>query len=201
VLYLAQETTLAAILLIKDPPRDEAAEVIAMLRALGIKRFYLLSGDNKKTTERIARELSLDGWRGELLPQDKTAIIRNLRERGRKVAFVGDGMNDSPAMSAASVGIAMKDGADLARETADITLKESSLYPLVIARIIAERVMKRINTNTQAAIILNSIFILLGLLETPGTGGLGSSRSVWLHNLTTLALSMNAMRPVLTEAK
>jgi Cu2+-exporting ATPase len=172
-----------------------------MLRALGIKRFYLLSGDNKNTVERIARELSLDGWRGELLPQDKTAIIKHLREQGCSVAFVGDGMNDSPAMSAADTGIAMKDGADLARETADITLKEASLYPLVIARLMSQRVMKRIDNNTKAAILLNSIFILMGLMETSAAGSAGSSRSVWLHNLTTLALSMNAMRPVLTEAK
>jgi Cu2+-exporting ATPase len=198
-LYLARERKLAAILLIKDPVREEAPEVIAMLRALGIKRIYLLSGDSQKTAERIARELSLDGGRGELLPQDKTAIVKNLRERGCRVAFVGDGMNDSPAMSAADAGIAMKDGADLARETADITLTESSLYPLVIARLMPERVIKRIGANTLAAIVLNSVFILMGLLEAPGSGG--SSRSVWLHNLTTLALSLNAMRPVLKEAE
>ena len=201
VLYLAQEKKLVAILLIKDPIRPEAAEVIAMLRYLGIKRMYLLSGDNQSTAERIARELSLDGGRGGLLPQDKTAVVKNLRERGCKIAFVGDGMNDSPAMSAANVGIAMKDGADLARETADITLKESSLYPLVIARLISQRVMKRINTNTHAAIILNSVFILMGLLENPVLGKAGGSRSIWLHNLTSIVLSVNAMRPVLKEAK
>jgi Cu2+-exporting ATPase len=200
VLYLAQERKLAALLLIKDPPREEAAEVITMLRMLGVTRIYLLSGDNSKTTERIGRELALDGWRGDLLPEDKRGIIRHLRERGCRVAFVGDGMNDSPAMSAADVGIAMKDGADLARETADISLKESSLYPLVIARLMAQRVMLRVSANTRAAILLNSIFILLGLAEKPGPGA-GSSRSVWLHNLTTLALSMNAMRPLLQEAK
>jgi Cu2+-exporting ATPase len=200
-LYLAQEKKLAALLLIKDPPREEAGEVIAMLRSLGIKRIYLLSGDNKKTAERIACELSLDGGLGGLLPQDKTAAVKRLQSRGCTVAFVGDGMNDSPAMSAADVGIAMKDGADLARETADITLKESSLYPLVIARFMSQRVMKRIHTNIHAAIWLNSIFILMGLLETPMTGIAGSSRSVWLHNLTTLGLSLNAMRPLLTEAK
>ena len=200
VLYLAQEKKLVAILLIKDPIREEAAEVVAMLRHLGIKRVYLLSGDNKSTAERIARELSLDGGRGALLPQDKTAIVKNLIERGCRVAFVGDGMNDSPAMSAANVGIAMKDGADLARETSDITLKESSLYPLVVARLISQRVMKRINTNTHAAIVLNSAFILLGLLDNSAQGNNGNTRSIWLHNLTSLALSMNAMRPLLDEA-
>jgi Cu2+-exporting ATPase len=200
VLYLAQEQKLAALLFIKDPPRTEAAEVITMLRALGLTQIYLLSGDNSKTAERIGRELNLDGWRGDLLPEDKRDIIRHLRKRGRRVAFVGDGMNDSPAMSEANVGIAMKDGADLARETADISLKESSLYPLVIARLMARRVMKRISANTRTAIFLNSIFILMGLAEQPVPDA-GSSRSVWLHNLTTLALSVNAMRPLLPEAK
>jgi Cu2+-exporting ATPase len=109
-------------------------------------------------------------------------------------------MNDSPAMSEADVGIAMKDGADLARETADISLKESSLYPLVIARLMAQRVMNRVNANTRAAIVLNSIFILMGLADNSALEA-GSSRSVWLHNLTTLALSMNAMRPLLKEAQ
>ncbi|MDR2500813.1 MAG: heavy metal translocating P-type ATPase [Treponema sp.] len=201
VLYLAQEKKLAALLLIKDPLRPEAPEVVAMLRSLGVKWIYLLSGDNQKTAERIIQELSLDGGRGELLPQDKTAMVAYLRERGRTVAFVGDGMNDSPAMSAADVGIAMKDGADLAREVADITLKESSLYPLVIARLMAQRVIGRIHANTRAAIVLNSFFILMGLLENPVSGGAGGSRSVWLHNLTTLALSLNAMRLFLPEAK
>ena len=202
VLYLAQEKKLIAILLIKDAIRPEAAEVIAMLKALGVKRMYLLSGDNQNAASRIARELKLDGGRGGLLPQDKTAIVKNLREMGCRVAFVGDGMNDSPAMSAADVGIAMKDGAELALHASDITLKESSLYPLVVARIMSQRVMKRITWNTNAAIILNSIFILMGLLEkTPPPGTSGTSRSIWLHNLTSLFLSINAMRPLLSESK
>ncbi|MDR2589197.1 MAG: heavy metal translocating P-type ATPase [Spirochaetales bacterium] len=197
VLYLAQEKKLAAILLIKDPVREEAAEVIAMLRALGVRRLYLLSGDNKKAAEKITRELGLDGGLGELLPADKYAIIKNLKKQGCRVAFVGDGMNDSPAMSAACVGIAMKDGADLARETADIVLKEASLYPLAAGRLMAMRVMKRVGFNTRAAIILNSLFILLGLTENTANVNSGGSRSVWLHNLTTLALSLNAMRAYL----
>jgi len=199
VLYLAQENKLAAMLLIKDPVRPEATEAVAMLRSLGIKRMYLLTGDSASAAERVSRELSLDGWRCGLLPRDKTEIVRNLRALGCKVAFVGDGMNDSPAMSAADVGIAMKDGADIACETADIALKESGLYPLVIARLISQRVMKRIDSNTRAAIVLNSIFILMGLLESPADGKASGSRSVWLHNLTSLALSMNAMRPVLKD--
>jgi Cu2+-exporting ATPase len=206
ILYLAQEGKLAGVLLIKDPLRDEAPEVIAMLRKLGIKKIYLLSGDSNRTTQRIVKALSLDGGRGELLPADKMFLIRELKAKGCKTAFVGDGMNDSPAMSAADVGIAMKDGADLAREVADITLKEPSLYPLVIARLMSERIMKRVRANTAAAIGLNSAFILLGLLDNDisnagGGNSAGSSRAVWLHNLTTLALSMNAMRPLIPEAQ
>jgi Cu2+-exporting ATPase len=199
VLYLAREGKLAALLLFKDPPRAEAAEVVAMLRQLGIKRIYLLSGDNKKTAERVARELKLDGGLGEMLPKDKCEIISRLRRKGCKVAFVGDGMNDAPAFFAADVGIAMKDGADLARESAAITLKDASLYPLVIARILARRVMNRIHTNTHAAIWLNSAFIILGLLENTASATGAGSRSVWLHNLTTLGISMRALSPLLKE--
>ena len=198
VLYLAREGRLAAILLFKDPPREEAAEVVFMLRHLGVKRIYLLSGDNKKTAERVARELKLDGGLGEMLPQDKCAVIAGLRRKGCTVAFVGDGMNDAPALFAADVGIAMKDGADLALESAGITLNEASLYPLVAARLLASRVMGRIHSNTHAAIWLNSAFILMGLLENSDVPSAGS-RSVWLHNLTTLGLSMRALSPLLRE--
>ena len=200
-LYLAREGKLAALLLFKDPPREEAAEVIAMLRQLGIKRIYLLSGDNKKTAERVARELRLDGGLGEMLPKDKCEVIRGLRRQGCTVAFVGDGMNDAPAFFAADVGIAMKDGADLARESAAITLKEGSLYPLVAARLLASRVIRRIHSSTHAAIWLNSAFIILGLLENTTQAAGGGSRSVWLHNLTTLGLSMRALSPLLKEAR
>jgi Cu2+-exporting ATPase len=200
VLYLAQEGKLVGVLLINDPLRNEAPEVIAMLRKLGVRKIYLLSRDSNRTAQRIVKTLGLDGGRGGLLPADKMFLIRELKTQGCKVAFVGDKMNDSPAMSAADVGIAMKDGADLTREVADITLKERSLYPLVIARLMLERIMKRIHTNTAAAIGLNSAFILLGLFGGGSNRGAGS-QTVWLHNLTTLALSMNAMRPLIPEAK
>jgi Cu2+-exporting ATPase len=180
---------------------NEAAQVISMLRHLGIKRIYLLSEDETSAAEKIARELSLDSYRGGLSPEDKTGMVKRLRERGCRLAFVGDGINDSPAMSAADVGIAMQDGVDLALQAADITLKESSLYPLVIARLISQRVMKRIRGNITTAIVLNSAFILLGLLENPAPGNAGSTRAAWLHNISTLILSINAMRPVLKESK
>jgi Cu2+-exporting ATPase len=201
ILYLAQEHTLMGIVLIRDTLREEAAEVVAMLRGLGIKRIYLFSGDNKKTIERIVKELSLDGGQGELLPEDKAKLVHELTAQGYKVAFVGDGMNDSPAMSAACVGISMKDGSDMAREVASIALNDSSLYPLVIARIMSERVIKRIRNTMHAAITLNTAFMVLDLLapvNKTGNSG-GSSRSVWLHNMTTIILSLNAMRPLIKD--
>jgi Cu2+-exporting ATPase len=194
VLYLARDGRMAGLLVIDDPLREEAAEVIAMLRKLGIKRIYLLSGDNKRTTERIARELGVDSFRGELLPHEKTDLVKALKEKGCTVAVVGDGMNDSPAMSAADVGIAMKDGADLAQSVADITLKDPSLYPLVIARIMSDRAIKRIHDNTIAAISINSALILMSFF-----GNVTTTNSVWLHNLTTLAVSLNSMRPLIKE--
>ncbi|MDR2344221.1 MAG: HAD-IC family P-type ATPase, partial [Spirochaetaceae bacterium] len=127
-----------------------------------------------------------------LLPQEKTYLVRALKERGCAVAVVGDGMNDSPAMSAADVGVAMKDGADLARSVADITLKDPSLYPLVIARIMSERAIKRIRNNTVAAIGLNGGLTLMSLF-----GNITTTSSVWLHNLATLAVSLNSMRPLI----
>jgi Cu2+-exporting ATPase len=196
ILYLAREGKLAGLLIIDDPLREEAQEVIAMLRKLGIKRIYILSGDNNRTSERIARKLRADGFRGELLPQEKTDFVKALKSLGCKVAVVGDGMNDSPAMSAADVGIAMKDGADLAQSVADITLRDPSLYPLVIARILSQRAMKKIRDNTVTAISINSVLILLSIF-----GNFTTTNSVWFHNLTTIGLSMNSMRPLLSERK
>ncbi|MDR1909797.1 MAG: heavy metal translocating P-type ATPase [Spirochaetaceae bacterium] len=192
LLYLAVDGVLAAVFVIDDPPREEGPEVIAMLRALGIRRIYLLSGDNQRTTEGIAKRLGVDSFRGELLPDEKTAIVKALRDRGLAVAMVGDGLNDSPAMSAATVGIAMKEGADLSREVAGITLRAPSLYPLVAGRLIAERAMKKIRSNIVLAAGINSALMLTGIL-----GNRTGSASMVLHNLTTLMLSLNSMRPLL----
>ncbi|MDR0409319.1 MAG: heavy metal translocating P-type ATPase [Spirochaetaceae bacterium] len=195
-LYLAIDGILAAIFVIDDPPREEVPEVIAMLRKLGIKRVYMLSGDNRRSVENIAKRLGVDSFRGELLPDEKTAIIRNLRERGLRVAMVGDGMNDSPAMSAATVGVAMKEGSDLSREVAGITLKAPNLYPLVIGRIIAGRAVKKIRTNIGLAAGINS-----GLMRAGIAGSDTGNTLMLLHNLTTLMLSVNSMRPLLSEGK
>jgi Cu2+-exporting ATPase len=193
-LYLAQGGKLMAVFAIDDPPREEAGEVIAMLRALGVKRIYLFSGDNRRTTERIAKKLGVDFFRGELLPDEKTAMVKRLREEGRIVAMVGDGMNDSPALSSANAGIAMKEGADLAQDTADITMRDPSLYPLIAARLISQGAIKRIHHNTVASVGINSVLMLAGILGNSASGSF-----VWLHNLTTLGLSLNSMRPLLPK--
>jgi Cu2+-exporting ATPase len=193
-LYLAQGGVLAGMILIHDPVREEAHEVIAMLRRLGIRHFIMLTGDNKHAAERAARELGIECFRGEALPQDKAAYVNFLKEKGRVVAVVGDGMNDSPALAAADVGIAMKDGADLARNVADITLRDPSLYPLVIARLMSREAMKRIRGNTICAVGINSLFMFLSIF-----GGIGTTASVWLHNLTTLGISLNSMRKLLPK--
>ena len=190
-LYLAISGKLVALFAIDDPPREEAAEVIAMLRTLGVKRVYLLSGDNKRTTERVAKQLGVDAWRGELLPNDKTELVRMLRRQGAVVAMVGDGSNDSPALCAADVGIAMKDGVDLAQNAADIARREASLYPLVIARIISQRAIAKIHANSYRSIAINSALMLYAIF------GNSSSVSMWLHNLTTLLLSAHSLRPLL----
>ena len=162
-LYLAVDGVLAAVFVIDDPPREEAGEVIEMLRRLGIKRFYLFSGDNRRSTEMIAKKVGVDSCRGELLPAEKTSLIKSLRRRGLVTAMVGDGINDSPAMAAADAGIAMKEGADLSREVADITLKSPSLYPLVIARLIARGAIKKINRSIGLAVGINSVLMLLSI--------------------------------------
>jgi Cu2+-exporting ATPase len=194
LLYLAVDGVFAAAFVIDDPPREEGPEVIAMLRRLGVKRLYLLSGDNRRTTERIAARLGMDSFRGEMLPDEKTGIVRALRAKGCVVAMVGDGINDSPAMSAANVGIAMKEGADLSREVADITLKFPSLYPLVIARLVAEGAIKKIRRNIGTAVGINSALMVSGMV-----GNAAGSLPMLLHNVTTLALSLNSMGPLLGE--
>jgi Cu2+-exporting ATPase len=194
LLYLAQTGILIGVLIISDPIRAEAEETIHMLRALGIKRFYMLTGDNVRAARRVSEKLGIDSYRGELLPNEKAEIVKTLKESGCNVAVVGDGMNDSPALSYAHVGIAMKDSSDLAEQVSDITLKTESLYTLVIARLIAQRSMERIKKNNLCAVGINSVLMLLGI-----TGVLTNQSSVWLHNLTTLSISMNSMRNLLPK--
>jgi Cu2+-exporting ATPase len=194
LLYLAQTGVLIGVLIISDPIRPEAEETVRMLRAAGIKEFYMLTGDNTRAARRVSEKLGIENYRGELLPNEKAEIVKSLKESGRNVAVVGDGMNDSPALSYAHVGIAMKGSSDIAEQVSDITLKNESLYTLVIARLIAERSMKRIKYNNIAAVAINSVLMFLGV-----TGLLSTQSSVWLHNLTTLTISLNSMKNLLPK--
>lgn len=195
ILYLARDNVLAGILYIHDPARAEAAEVIQMLRHAGIKYIYMVTGDNQRTAKKIADQLGISGFMAETLPHHKMEAVKVLQNKGRCVAVVGDGMNDSPALSVADVGIAMKGGADLAQHVADITLNDASLYPLVIARILSQRAMRRIAHNNVAAIGINTLLMGFGI-----RGVLTGTSSMWLHNLTTLGISANSMRALLPKA-
>lgn len=195
VLYLARDGVLAGILYIDDPVREEAAEVVKMLRCVGIKYIYMITGDNRRAANKVACELGISGFMAETLPHQKAEAVKVLQSRGRCVAVIGDGMNDSPALSAADVGIAMKGGADLARHVADITMNDATLYPLVAARILAQRALKRIKSNNVSAVGINTALMGFGL-----SGVITQASSVWLHNLTTLGISVNSMRALLPKA-
>ncbi|MDR2104622.1 MAG: heavy metal translocating P-type ATPase [Deferribacteraceae bacterium] len=196
ILYLAQTNTLIGVLIISDPIREEAAETIAMLRSLGIKRFYMLTGDNARSARRVSEKLGIDSYKAEMLPNEKADFVKGLKAKGYNVAVVGDGMNDSPALSFAHVGVAMKGCSDIAEQVSDITLKSDSLYTLVIARLTAQKAMERIKKNNISAVGINSVLMFMGI-----TGILSNQSSVWLHNLTTLFISLNSMRDLLAKSE
>jgi len=193
-LYLAIGGTLAAVICIADPLRAEAPAVIAALRALGVRHMVMLTGDSRATAAAIAEEVGVDEFRAEVLPEDKAVFVEELRKQGRKVVMLGDGINDSPALSAASVGIAVSDGAAIAREIADITISADDLNQLVTLRRIAMALMKRINANYRFIIGFNGALIALGAL-----GILAPSTSAMLHNASTLAISLRSMTNMLSE--
>lgn len=192
LLYLAVDGKLHGLIAIEDCIRPEAASVIAGLRQLGIKRMVMLTGDDQRTAAPLAHKLGLQEYRASVLPVDKAEIIRQLQAEGHKVIMIGDGINDAPALSAANVGISLRDGADLACEVADVVLTDSHLYSLLSARILGMNALRRIQSNFRWNMGLNSIFLGAGLagLATPGTAAI-------LHNVTTVGVTLNAMRPML----
>ena len=191
-LYLAIAGELAAVICIADPLREEAAEVIAALRRLGIGRTVMLTGDSQRTAAAIAAQVGVDEYRAEVLPEDKAAFVEAERARGRTVIMLGDGINDAPALSAADVGIAISDGAAIAREIADVTIAADNLYELVSLRRIAMALMRRIDANYRFVIGFNSALIGLG-----AAGVLAPAASAMLHNLSTLAVSLRSMTNLL----
>ena len=195
-LYLAIDGTLAAVICISDPPRDEAAAVLSELRALGIERTVMLTGDGQSTAAAISDRLGVGEFRAGVLPADKAEYIAGLRRLGHTVMMVGDGINDSPALSEADAGIAVSSGAAIAREIADITISDDSLWELVRLRRIAMALMARIHANYRFVIGFNATLIALG-----AAGALRPAASAMLHNASTLCVSLHSMRPLPLDEK
>lgn len=187
-LYLAIDGELAAVICIADPIREETSDVIAMLKKSGFTKLVMMTGDSERTAAAVAEKIGVDEYYSEVLPEDKAAFVAKEHAQGRKVIMIGDGVNDSPALSAADVGIAISDGAQIAREVADITIEADNLYELVTLRTISKKMMKRIQKNYVRIVGINSGLILLGV-----AGLIQPTTSALLHNTSTLAISMNGM--------
>ena len=193
-LYLAIGGQLAAVLLIEDPLRPEAVDVIRQLHGLGISKIVMMTGDSERTARAVAARVGVDEYYAEVLPEDKASFVEAEKKMGHKVIMIGDGINDSPALSAANVGIAISEGAEIAREIADITISEDSLHQLVTLRAISQALMKRINGNYRFVIGFNLGLIILGVL-----GVIAPATSALLHNSSTLAISLKSMTNLLDE--
>ena len=193
-LYLAVDGELTTVILISDPLRKEAVGVIQDLKALGIDKVVMMTGDNKKTAHAVARMVGVDEFHAEVLPEDKASFIQEEHRLGRKVIMVGDGINDSPALSEADAGIAISAGAAIAKEVADITIQEGDLYELVILKKLSNRLMKRIHGNYNFIIGFNAMLIALGL-----AGIMTPSNSALFHNISTIATGLKSMTPLIPE--
>lgn len=191
-LYLAIGGQLAAVICISDPLRAEAEAVINALRRLGIQKTVMLTGDSERTAAAIAAQVGVDEYHSEVLPEDKARFVEAERAQGHTVIMLGDGINDSPALSAADVGIAISDGAAIAREIADITIAADDLFELVSLRMIASSLMRRIQSNYRFVIGFNGGLIGLGV-----AGVLPPATSAMLHNLSTLGVSLRSMTNLL----
>ena len=192
-LYLAIGGVLAGVICIADPLREEAAEVLRQLRGLGIQKAVMMTGDNDRTASVIAKQVGVDAYYAEVLPEDKARFVDAEKAAGRTVIMLGDGINDSPALSAASVGIAISDGAAIAREIADITIAADSLRELVTLKAIANGLQHRTRANYRFIMSFNSMLIVLGAM-----GILPPATSALLHNASTLGVSLKSMTNLLT---
>lgn len=193
-LYLAVAGRLAAVICIEDPLREEARSVIQKLKTLGISKVVMMTGDSERTARSIAARVGVDEYYSEVLPEDKAGYVETAKEEGHKVIMVGDGINDSPALSAADAGIAISEGAEIAREIADITISEDAMDRLVALKLISNALMRRVNGNYRFVIGFNLGLILLGVF-----GILPPAASALLHNTSTIALSLNSMTNLLKE--
>ena len=193
-LYLAIENILAAVICIEDPLRTEAADVIQDLKKLGIRKVVMMTGDSERTARSIADRVGVDEYDSEVLPEDKANFVEEEKRKGRKVIMIGDGVNDSPALSAADVGIAVSDGAEIAREIADVTIGADSLYEIVTLKKISNLLMKRIHKNYRMIVGINAMLILLGV-----GGAIQPTTSALFHNMSTLAISLRSMEDLLVS--
>lgn len=191
-LYLAIEGKLSAVICIEDPLRDEAAAVVTSLKKAGISKVVMMTGDSERTASVIAKKVGVDEYYAEVLPEDKAAFVEREKAKGRKVIMIGDGINDSPALSAANVGIAISDGAEIAREIADITVGSDDLYQIVTLKYISNALMKRIRSNYRKIVGFNSGLIALGV-----AGVLPPTTTALLHNGSTILISVNSMKNLL----
>ena len=193
-LYLAISGVLAAVICISDPLRKEAKDAIRALKDCGIKHIVMMTGDNEKTAAAVAKAVGVDEFYAEVLPEDKAAFIRKRRAEGHGVIMIGDGVNDSPALSEADVGIAINTGAAIAKEIADITIASDDLFELVVLRQLSETLMKRIHYNYRFIVGFNLMLIVLGV-----SGVIQPTVSALLHNMSTLGISMKSMTNLLPE--
>lgn len=191
-LYLAVEGMLSAVICIEDPLRDEAAAVVTSLKKAGISKVVMMTGDSERTASVIAKKVGVDEYYAEVLPEDKAAFVEREKAKGRKVIMIGDGINNSPALSAANVGIAISDGAEIAREIADITVGSDDLYQIVTLKYISNALMKRIKSNYRKIVGFNSGLIALGV-----AGVLPPTTTALLHNGSTILISVNSMKNLL----
>lgn len=195
-LYYAKDGKLAAVILIEDPVREDAKETVAALKKSGIANIVMMTGDSERTARRIAVSVGVDEYFAEVVPEDKARFVEEQKKAGFKVIMIGDGINDSPALSAADAGIAISDGAEIARQIADITASSDELVGIVRLKELSDLLMKRIRFNYRTIVGFNSGLIVLGLL-----GVLSPSASALLHNASTIVLGLNSTTKLLKEDK
>jgi P-type E1-E2 ATPase len=192
-LYMAIEQELAAVICIADPLREVAAAVVSSLKAAGIRKVVMMTGDNEQTAKVIAASVGVDEYYAGVLPEDKARFVEEEKAAGKKVIMIGDGINDSPALSAADVGIAISDGAQIAREIADVTIGADNLYEIATLKRISNLLMKRIRRNYRTIVGLNAGLIGLGV-----AGVLAPTTSALLHNASTLVISLKSMENLIS---
>jgi heavy metal translocating P-type ATPase len=193
-LYYAKDGKLAAVILIEDPLREDAASTVNTLRKQGISQIVMMTGDSERTAKKIAALVGVDEYHAEVLPEDKAGFVNEKKASGQKVIMIGDGINDSPALSAADAGIAISEGAEIARQIADITIGANDLQKIVMLRTLSDKLMQRIRMNYRVIVGFNSGLIVLGLL-----GVLSPSASALLHNASTIALGLNSTTKLLEK--